>query len=107
MSASVISRGTRGRPAPKAMGDGPMVCQPRGSPSGMWSSPSQGRLALAFRPAWPIWMPGTAPANSAGVEAGSFGGGAWGGVRRFFYTRQAPPAGLGPLIAGRRPAGGV
>lgn len=39
-----------------------MVSQPRGSPSAMWSSPSHGRLALALRPAWPIWIPGTAPA---------------------------------------------
>ena len=38
-----------------------MMSQPRGSSSAMWSSPSHGRLALALRPAWAIWMPGTAP----------------------------------------------
>ncbi|KAG1365882.1 hypothetical protein G6F59_018862 [Rhizopus arrhizus] len=27
----------------------------------MWSSPCHGRFALALRPAWPIWMPATAP----------------------------------------------
>ena len=62
MSSTVISRGTLGRWAPKAVAEGDRVSQPRASSAAMWSSPSHGRLALALRPAWPIWMPGTAPA---------------------------------------------
>ena len=62
MSSTVIARGTLGRLAPKAVAEGEIVGQPRASSAAMWSSPSHGRLALALRPAWPIWMPGTAPA---------------------------------------------
>jgi hypothetical protein len=44
------------------MADGAMVSHPRGSSVAMLSSPSQGRLALAFRPACADWIRGTAPA---------------------------------------------
>ena len=56
----VISWGTLGRFAPKAFGLGPQGSHPPAS-SRSKQSPSLGREALAFLPAWASWMPATAP----------------------------------------------
>ena len=62
---------------PNATAEGAMTCQPCGASSAIWLSPSQGRLVLALRPAWPSWMAGTAPAALIAAATGFSAAACW------------------------------